>query len=128
MTEVTLMFGGAEQPSVQIGDIIYSATTSADVGGFEIANQTNVERIGKVTFVGREPSGFNNVEPLLVIRCDMNNDQNPPAMTDFILFSKDNTVNMTSLLGYYGSAKFKNDSTTKAEMFATSCEINVSSK
>ena len=58
----------------------------------------------------------------------MINNVTPPTTSSFILFSKDNTVNCSSLVGYYGSAKFKNDSTEKAEMFAASCEINESSK
>ena len=128
MTEVTLSFAGAEQPSVQVGDIAYYVTPSADTGGFQNASQSNLEKIGKVTFVSRNPSGYNSEEALLTIKCDMNNDQNPPEMTDFILFSKDNTVNTTSLLGYYGSVKFKNNSTKHAEMFAASCEISQSSK
>ena len=48
--------------------------------------------------------------------------------TSFILFSKDNRVNMSSPLGYYGLAKFKNDSTIKGEMFAASCDVFESSK
>ena len=128
MTEVTLTFIYADQPSVQTGDIIYSATPSSDVGGFKNASQNNVTRIGKVTSVTRDPMGIAGDKSILVVKCDMNNDQNPPATTDFILFSKDNTVNTTSLLGYYGSVKFKNNSTEHAEMFATSCEIDQSSK
>ena len=133
MIEVTLSFKGAEQPSVQVGDIAYQVAPNTAVGGFQNASQTNLIKIGKVTSVDRNPSGFSNLstgvtEPLLTIKCDMNNDQNPPATTDFILFSKDNTVNTTSLLGYYGAVKFKNDSTAHAEMFATSCEVGQSSK
>ena len=35
---------------------------------------------------------------------------------------------MSSIKGYYGSAKYINNSEKKAEMFATACEINESSK
>ena len=54
--------------------------------------------------------------------------KNSHEHVDLILFAKDNTVNMGSLLGYYGLAKFKNNSILKAEMFATACEISESSK
>ena len=134
MIEVTLSLKGAEQPSVQAGDIAYQVAPNTAVGGFQNASQNNLIKIGKVTSVSRNPSGTAYIgttiltESLLTIKCDMNNDQNLPTSTDFILFSKDNTVNTTSLLGYYGAVKFKNDSTAHAEMFATSCEISQSSK
>ena len=42
--------------------------------------------------------------------------------------SKDNKVNLASLLGYYASVKLRNNSTTKAEMYSVACDINESSK
>ena len=122
MTEITLQFPITEQLSIQVGDTAYYINPDADLGGFQVADQDNLETIGVVTYVQEDSGGT------FVVKCDMVNDATPPTTSSFILFSKDNTVNMTSLLGYYGSAKFKNNSTTKAEMFATSCEINESSK
>ena len=52
----------------------------------------------------------------------------PPPTGSFVLFSKDNRVNSVSPLGYYALAKFKNDSKVKSEMFATACEVFISSK
>ncbi len=46
----------------------------------------------------------------------------------FIMFSKDNKVNMANMLGYYASVEFKNDSTEKAELFAAGAEVHESSK
>ena len=129
MTEVTLTFLQTEQPSIQVGDIAYYATLNDDIGGFQNADQNDLTTIGVVTEVTTGTLVSDGVSSeTFVIKCNMNNDVTPPTTVDFILFSKDNAVNMTSLLGYYGSAKFKNNSTTKAEMFATSCEINQSSK
>tara|TARA_R100000306_G_C4365919_1_gene137634 strand:+ start:557 stop:943 length:387 start_codon:yes stop_codon:yes gene_type:complete len=128
MTEVTLTFQQTEQPSIQVGDTAYYVDPSSS-GGFQVGDQDNVTTIGVVTEVttGTLISGGVSSETF-VIKCNMNNDVTPPTTASFILFSKDNKVNMTSLLGYFGSAKFKNNSTEKAEMFATSCEINESSK
>ena len=58
------------------------------------------------------------------------NPTDPPIVSSgqFILFAKDNRVDVSSLVGYYGSVKFKNNSTTKAEMFSVGCEISESSK
>ena len=46
----------------------------------------------------------------------------------FIMFSKDNKVNLSSVLGYYASATFRNDSTEKAELFNVGADIFESSK
>tara|TARA_R100001510_G_scaffold57758_1_gene67532 strand:- start:693 stop:1097 length:405 start_codon:yes stop_codon:yes gene_type:complete len=46
----------------------------------------------------------------------------------FIMFSKDNAVNVASILGYYGIARFRNNSTHKAELYSAACEISESSK
>lgn len=123
MTEITLQFPATEQMSVQVGDTAYYINTDADSGGFQVADQDNLILIGTITSIQQSPPNGT-----FVIKCDMENNVVPPTTASFILFSKNNTVNMTSLLGYYGSVKFKNDSTVKAEMFATSCEINASSK
>ena len=47
---------------------------------------------------------------------------------DFILFSKDNRVNESSLKGYYADVTLKNSSNKKAELFAVSSEVVPSSK
>jgi len=51
-----------------------------------------------------------------------------PTTDDFIMFSKDNKVNLSSLLGYYAKAQFRNNSTTEAELFAVGADFVESSK
>ena len=51
-----------------------------------------------------------------------------PTTSDYFFFSKDNGINLTSITGYYAEVEFKNNSTEKAELFATSCDITESSK
>ena len=51
-------------------------------------------------------------------------DDNP----SFIMFSKDNKANLSSILGYYASVTFKNDSTDKAELFNVGTDVFESSK
>ena len=46
----------------------------------------------------------------------------------FIMFSKDNKANMSSLLGYYASVEFRNNSTDKAELFSVGTVFTESSK
>ena len=51
-----------------------------------------------------------------------------PLEGAFIMFSKDNAVNMSSILGYYAEVKLKNNSTTEAELFSIGCDMFESSK
>ncbi len=51
-----------------------------------------------------------------------------PTASDYVFFSKNNELNMSEVLGYYAEVKFVNDSTSKAELFATTAEISSSSK
>ena len=46
----------------------------------------------------------------------------------FILFTKNNNINSSSLLGYYADVKFENDSLEKIELFSVGSEITQSSK
>ena len=52
----------------------------------------------------------------------------PPSDGDYISFAKDKRVNTSSLLGYYASVKFVNDSKGKVELFSIGSEIQESSK
>ena len=69
---------------------------------------------------------------LTSITCDMPDpllaQYNPPTIADFIMFSKDNKANLSSLLGYYSLLKIRNNSTSKAEMFSIATDFAESSK
>ena len=53
----------------------------------------------------------------------------PCLSTDsFLLFSKDNKVNMASMLGYYAQVQFKNYSDKPIELFSVGAEVSGSSK
>ena len=51
-----------------------------------------------------------------------------PSQTDYVFFSKNNDVNLGSLIGYYANVEFVNDSTLEAELYAAAAEISESSK
>mgnify|MGYP003111512119 CR=1 FL=1 len=125
MSDITLTFSSNEQPSLQVGDIAYYVNPTTN-SGFQVwstddSTQNDLTYIGPVTSITRGST-------TLTIICDIANDVTLPTTSSFILFSKDNSVNASSLLGYYASVKFKNNSTTEAEMFAAACEIDESSK
>lgn len=114
MANITLTFSYPVQDSVQIGDIAYYASTST-VGGFNTAGA--IKEIGVITGVTNLTISC-NIEPFAV----------RPSANDFILFSKDNTVNMGSIAGYYAEVNLQNNNTEVAEIFHVSSEVVESSR
>ena len=133
---VTFHINKQNYPSLQVGDTAYyiPADSLNTVGGFNIFGNSSGDQndesslviIGKVSEISTGTS--NSVATTTVIINDVSNDFVNPAVGSYLLFSKDNTVNLSSLVGYFSEATMVNNSTEKAEMFALSCEIVPSSK
>lgn len=122
MANVILTFNFPLNVSVQVGDTAYYTSSSSVLGTHTHSNQNDIVQIGEITAIDK----VNNT-----ITCLFNpNPTNamPPNSNDFIMFSKDNKVNLSSLTGYYAEAQFVNDSTVEAELFAVSTDVYGSSK
>ena len=126
MPTVTLTFANDLNTSVQVGDTAYYCATTQVAGGasfnsgnFDTAASNAIVEIGIVTVVNN-PGKF--------ITCDISTQAPSPAVGSYIFFSKDNQANVSGLLGYYGSFKFKNNSTAEAELFSVGAEVFESSK
>ena len=113
--------GGVNNASLQVGDTIYKipGTSILPVGDVSHSNDIGFN----ITYVVGTLSSFTNT----TITID-NPSSYPPGIGDFIVFSKNKSVNNTSLIGYYAEVKLKNDSIDAAELFSLSSEITVSSK
>ena len=138
MPLVTLIFQHIINVSVQVGDTVYFVpTTPIGITGSPTgvpwestttphwsAPRTSVIEIGPVTQLipwdGTDERVVANM-PLTLI-----NQHGLP--TGFIMFSKDNKANLSSLLGYYALVKIRNDSSEKAEMFSVGADFVESSK
>jgi len=105
--------------SLQVGDTGYYTSTS-NTGGFDQSDGAITE-IGIIKSIDVQDSST-------VIKFEQNTGIQIPSYNDFFFFSKDNSINMSSILGYYGEVEFKNNSKTKAEMFSTACGLAESSK
>jgi len=119
MPSITLPFSDNLNASVQVGDTAYYVPTEI-LNQFEV-NSSSVIEIGLITVVNQTTNTI-TVDTISV---------NPnfwPQQGDFILFSKDNKVNMTSLLGYYAEVSIRNNSNSEAEMFKISADYFESSK
>ena len=116
MPNITLTFDYLNE-TVSVGDTVYYASTTSS-GGFNVQSDINeVIKMGPVSSI----SGNS-----IVVDCADNVDV--PTTTDFILFSKDNAQQLSSIVGYYAEIKLKNDSTEKAEIFRVAMSAVESSK
>ena len=128
MATIILQFPRAEYPSLQVGDIAYYAKMGTPLAGFQRNDsEESFTTIGSVKNID-DTTSLSDGTLTTSVTCNIDADTEEPDTTTFVFFSKDNTVNMSSLLGYYGSAKFKNNSTTEAELFSVGCEVSESSK
>tara|TARA_R100000008_G_C3458085_1_gene102747 strand:- start:86 stop:475 length:390 start_codon:yes stop_codon:yes gene_type:complete len=114
--------------SLVVGDIIYYTYNTSRTGDFEHANLSNTRRLGKVVEI-REvfTSAIGEGRFAITVQYD-DTITTPPEGRVFISFAKDKRVNTSSLLGYYASAKFVNNSTNKIELFSIGSEVTESSK
>ena len=104
--------------SFQIGDIAYFVSVNPSNNGI-ISSQSDPQILGKIDAISSD-----------LKQITINNPQNVNQISqnDFLMFQKDTSVNNTSLLGYFAEVKLINNSTEKAELFALSSEIRLSSK
>jgi|TARA_R100000458_G_C8115962_1_gene136838 hypothetical protein len=116
---IELDFIGQLNTSLQVGDIVYylPVTTTAS---FNTSNTSSAVELGPVTEI--LVNNFNN----FTIRIDSTS--GIPAGTNFYMFSKDNTVNLASVLGYHAEVQFVNNSNEKAEMFSVGSIAQLNSK
>ena len=123
MPQITLTFPSTVELNVscQVGDTAYFSPTTS-IAGFATSAQSTVVEIGRVISISKASGVW-------VLICDTNliNGQQPTT-SDFISFSKNNSVNLSSILGYYANITMINHSKEKIELFAVGSEISQSSK
>lgn len=126
MPIITLNFPFELNTSVQTGDTAYYVPTSTSAS-FDV-NSSAVIEIGLVNSLTVGPLGVLNIDtspfpPAIICPPNLY-----PSPGDFILFSKDNKANLSSMLGYYAEVQMVNDSNDKAELFRVSADYSESSK
>ena len=112
MPTTDLTFPNDINVSVQIGDIIYYTPTT--LNGIHNTAGTIVE-LGTVIAINGNTITVDYIAAL-------------PQPGDFIMFAKDRSVNMSSLLGYFAKFRIRNNSQDKAEMYSISVDTVESSK
>ena len=124
MPDISIQVTRTDYPSLQIGDTAYYSKI-VSTAGFNTSD--SFIKIGLVKSINTGTTLDDGTETT-TLTCEIDADTPNPTTNDFIFFSKDNKVNLTSLVGYFASIKFKNNSTSKAEIFSIGCEIAESSK
>ena len=135
MAIINLEFNHELNVSVQIGDIVYYIDTNpvgpnrqwaSTTTPHMTADREDIIMIGTVVNI----IPWNGNVSIIVADFDDNlaAQYGPPTTDDFIMFSKDNKVNLSSLLGYYSLCKIRNNSKEESEMFSIAAEFDESSK
>jgi len=123
MPTQVLQISGGLNVSIQEGDTVYAAKI---VGGQSGTNHpgsgsTNTKpiAIGKVTSVNQNGGSITiNTYPAI----------NSFSGNSYIMFSKDNRVNTSGIIGYFAECEMKNYSTKAAEIFVVGADYVESSK
>jgi len=117
---MTVTFQDQINASVQIGDLAwYLNPTTAGVPGnqYSIGSAANALYFGIIT----------DVTPF-TINVDNSTSGNVPLSTDYFLFSKNNEVNKSNLIGYYAEVTMVNSRKDRVELYAVGTEVTESSK
>ena len=124
MAVITLVFNTNQiNASVQIGDTAYYSTPESS-GGYSFEDSdSGITTIGII-----KSMSLNSATNMYSVEINIDDETDPPSAGDYVFFSKDRAVNISSVKGYYGEVKFINNSKDKAELFSTACEIFESSK
>ena len=107
---ITMTFEQPINSSLQIGDTIYKSIFTDSVAGSPI-------ELGTCTVLSSNS-----------LTCNIPSTLARPSSTDFIMFSKDNKANMSSLVGNYMEVEMRNDSTSSVNLFQVGSVISESSK
>tara|TARA_R100000458_G_C8208847_1_gene196997 strand:+ start:347 stop:712 length:366 start_codon:yes stop_codon:yes gene_type:complete len=121
MPLITINFPNNLNTSVQVGDMAYYVSSINNTTIPSSTATSNINLLGEITEVG--------IDYIIVdIPAALWNSSNPPSADDFIMFSKDNQANMSSLLGYFALFRFQNNSNEDAELFSIGADYFESSK
>lgn len=119
MAVLELQFNNAVNTSLQVGDTVYYCNPDeSGKGDITFNNIGDIIKLGTCSQISQNSIQVEGVPSNI----------SAPLSTSFILFSKDNEVNLNGLKGYYAEIEFRNNSTQEAELFSIGVEATESSK
>ena len=131
--------GSTEDPPVLAKDVLDSGSTTTNVNHNGALGTTCRTSIPALDTVGGHSYFFRLTTPgVTTLEVEVTNYTYTtyfdtgcsPCVTtsSFLLFSKDNDANLSSMLGYYADVEFKNYTKKKAELFTVGAQVSLSSK
>ena len=139
--EICIVFSNPLNDSIQVGDRIYYALPSTGQAGVNHPSNpvlTKPVYLGVATYVmyWDEPTQESliciedpAVSTVSSLDCDEGETHGEGMCCDvYYFFSKDNEVNLTSLVGYYAQVQVRNNSLLEAEMFSITSDFASSSR
>ena len=109
---INLVFNKTINSSIQAGDTVYKSIITGGVSSAPII-------IGECTAINATRD---------TVTCNIDEWETRPTSSDFILFTKDNKANLSSLKGYFAEVVMKNNSHKPVELFAVGSEVSINSK
>jgi len=121
---LTFTFDEKINISAQVGDNVYAVNKAqiTETGDFKQADLSVCKFVGVITSV----QNTDTTKRIIVFQ-DLTSGYIPQS-GEFMMFSKNKQVNTSGISGYYAEVEFKNDSTTKAELFSVGSQASLSSK
>ena len=121
--------------SCKVGDTVLFSPTGSQ-GGFTVAgNYSIIGLVDSIVSPNPNPVTYNDIEyaagTVVIVTVDTSGfEDNFAQMTtnDFVFFAKNNLIEVNAITGYFAKAKFQNNSTSPAELFATACGVEDSSE
>ncbi len=120
--QITLTFTEQLNSSLQIGDTAWYVNTG-QAGGYDTAKSSFARKLGVVKDIINQ-----NENNKIIVSNNFSNESLTLNSDVFIMFSKDNRANTSSLVGYYAEVSLENNSKNKVELFAVGSEVSQSSK
>jgi len=129
---IVLNFPHTINVSIQPTDIVYTCLTVTEQAG---VNHPNANVDTKPYAIGVVVSVDHSGNSLIIDRDDYQDVWYPAGQLVFeltsnhyLFFSKDRRTNMSGILGYYSLTEYRNYTSKKAEIFATTADFSSSSK
>ena len=133
MAEITITLPNPVNASLQakLSTVSSSTSQTLDKGSWDIIYFVNLDvagkQVGEVTKLG-ECIAATAGTTTYTVTVQTTGTELLPVSGDYIFFGKNTEIETSGVAGYYSEIEMTNDSTAKAELFAVSSEVAVSSK
>ena len=114
--------------TMEIDNISVKELVGGDIFGFTRLEANNMQKCGVVTALIKSANILENERRVFNVVTVDSRGGTLPSTGDYIFFTKNQTINTSTLLGYYADVKLENNSKNKAELFSVNSEITESSK